>query len=347
MMGVLVFNSNETRVNGMASCRFFTARLLISCIAILSVSISSSFGLIDTKKGIKIHPGAVFALSTHAPIHNALSLGNESCLILDSDLCLSSKCSLVIGEKPGDTASLDGQENTIFMRGSLIIPADRKLHIVSDLIIDGGLNALLFETDSSALSIAEGKTLTIKNMVINGLTGGLQIQGPGKLVLQNVTLNLGPGAVWLFQMESPELVIQDMVIVQGGGEFVFASTKDLIINRFSMFTIDHETTFTYQTDDLVRTHIVMVDGTSKLYFNGSVFHACANEKNSGAQLTKGTIILNNRVMLANDYNTDVMKSIEWGDGTIAHDVLVKVLGGARIDIEGYVCYSPGPGLKIA
>ena len=50
------------------------------------------------------------------------------------------------------------------------------------------------------------------------------------------------------------------------------------------------------------------------------------------------ILLDNKIVIDNDGNTDVANSFEWGDGT--NDLSVKVLAGSRIDIDGYVYHNP-------
>jgi hypothetical protein len=224
---------------------------------------------------------------------------------------------------------VDANGNTLFLEKDTTLPG-QTIQLRSDLVIDGQGNTVTF--NGSTIIDLGAHVLTLKNMSIKGLTGSSQFAGTGTLYLQNCVVNLPSTATWTYG--NANLTITDDVVVQGGGTFQFGSAVAMAIGALSTLYIDYDTTFDYNCATLDK--LAMSDATSTLYINGGTLKAQGAQ---GLQLTTGRLILEDKCTLDNGTNTDMNKGIQLGNGTT--DVTVKVLAGARVQVNGSVWHNPG------
>jgi len=302
-----------------------------------------AIGLVVMAGGVSLDAAAGVTFNVPVPISGPFTFGADSTLVLTGDMYFDSNVTLEIGAASQDNGVIVGNDNTIFLGGDLTIPADRALQFSSsNTTIDGQGHTLTFGDENSLLeALTGGGSVTLRNMVIKGLTGPLQFKGPGSIVLQNVIIDIDSSTTWVFSSSNPLLTIKENVLIYGGGTFSFEASVDAVIDTFSHLHFYDGTTFSYQPGDFSRTHLVMTDETSYLSFDNSTFHASGIGGLMGIQLTSGTVLLDNKVIFNNDGNTLAANSIEFGDGvSSANNVAVKVLGGATVDIDGYVYHNP-------
>ncbi|MFH0879249.1 MAG: hypothetical protein V2A34_06015 [Lentisphaerota bacterium] len=134
-------------------------------------------------------------------------------------------------------------------------------------VIDGQSPTVTF--NASTLFALGGQTLTLRNMTIRGLTGGSQFSGTGALVLENCTIDIGPGTA--FTSNTANLSIKGNVVLRGGETFRFGGVGALTINLFSTLRVEPETTLDY--DCLARNLLVMSDETLTLELDSCTLKA--------------------------------------------------------------------------
>lgn len=192
--------------------------------------------------------------------------GADSTLVLVGDYHVPSQTKLVIGRSNGDCLSVMGGGNALFLYGNLEVPADRKIAIVSsDLVIDGGGNKFVFENEKSAIFIAQGVKLTLKNMTLEGLAGDGQVQGKGILELCNVVCNIAPGVRWTDS--ETNLVVDGTVGIYGGGELCLGTESPIIIKKFSSLLTDADSRISHVQGDDIKRHILPADATSRVWIH--------------------------------------------------------------------------------
>jgi hypothetical protein len=293
-------------------------------------------GFIKATNGLNVAASASVFLDLFEPLAGELRLGNGSTLNLESDLFLTSSAYLRVGTTTGHTATLkSAQAATIHLGNDLSIPAGRTLFVDSpELTIDGGGFTCSFASSAAALRINSGKTLTLRNMVINGLTGADQIKGPGTLKLQNCVVNLPTSDVtWSASWGNVRILVADDVVIRGGGTFVFGSATSLTVSANSMLSFDNNTTFSFAPQDKSRTRLYFGDSSSILRLNGSTFCAPGRGGGTGVALTKGTLILDNKVTFSNSHNYNTAKAFTFGSGTGSADLAVRLNAGASINLD--------------
>ena len=293
-------------------------------------------GFVRAANGLSVAASANVFLDVFEPLSGQLSLGNASTLNLESDLFLTSSASLSIGTTSGHSATLKAaQAATIHMAGDISFPAQRTLVVNADaMTLDGQGFTCSFAGASAALSISSGKKLTMRNMVLNGLTGASQIVGAGTLVLQNCVVNLPSGVSWaVSSSDNTRILIADDVVMRGGGQFTFGSSTSLTVSVNSMLSFDNNTTFSFAPRDMSRTRLYFGDSSSILRFDGSTFCAPGQGSFKGVSLTKGTLVLDNKVTFSNSNNHTTGNGFTFGNGTGSKDVAVRLNAGASINLD--------------
>lgn len=276
--------------------------------------------------------GGTFALTNlAAPIAKDIYLHNGDQIDITGDLTLSTTSIEANGNFIIHFVGNDlGYNQTLYLAKDTSLPAGT-ITLGKALIIDGQGNTVTF--NASTVFNLDNNVLTLKNMVIKGLSGGDQFIGNGTLKLQNCVIDLATGTT--FTYDNADLTIADDVVVQGGGTLRFAGTGFMTINEFSTLYIDQDTTFDYAcaTRGLISTN----SATSTLHLNGATLKATEAQ---GLQLRKGRLFLEGKCLLDNGSNSSASNGIQFGDGANGNDVKVKVFPGAQVQVSGYVFHNP-------
>lgn len=298
-------------------------------------------GLVLLEGGFALSTNASSTFNVPVPISGPISLGADSILTLTGDMYWDSSVTLDIGTAYPGKCFIAGGGKTIHLGGDLTLPVDRGIRFInSDTTIDGNGNVVTFGSALTYLQVVAGSTLTLKNMILKGFRGNLQIQGGGTIVLQNVIADTNT-YTWELSLDNPNVVIADNVLIRGNGAFAMRGTGDLTISANSLLTFDTGLTIYYEPSDNTRNHIVFTNGTSFLHFNDCLFNALGTGGSAGIQFLKGTVFVENKVLWDNGINTDPATSIEFGDGSgLGNDATLKVLGGATLEVNGYVYQNP-------
>jgi hypothetical protein len=313
----------------------------------LNVTSNTTIGNIRyIKNGIGVTSSNTLTLNTPLRVSGNLNFGTTpASLSLGGDLTLASDAYLTSGMK------LAGNGYSLALTSSLVVPASKTVRITANTIIDGGGNDVVLAS-SGKFQIDANCTLTLRNMTLKGLSGTESPQivfgdTSANLCLQNVTIymdgnySLGNSA----GDAGGRVYIEDDVILRGNYTLEYTSYYPLYIQSNAMLYVDSGTTFkfnpgggTSHTSDY-RSMLRMTDATSWLYFNNSTFEVPVN----GVELSKGTLILDNKVSFLNKNdtaaNTDSSKAITLGTGSAAGDMYIYLLAGARAEVTGYLDYN--------
>lgn len=294
-------------------------------------------GFVRPANGLNVAASANVYLDLFEPLSGQLKLGNASTLNLESDLFLTSSASLAVGTSSGHSATLTAaQPATIHMAGDISLPAQRTVVVNANaLTLDGQGFTCSFGGQSAAFRINSGKSLTLRNMVLNGLSGANQIKGPGTLVLQNCVVNL-PETTWTASWGNVRILVADDVVFRGGGQFTFGSATSLTVSANSMLSFDNNTTFSFAPQDGSRTRLYLGDRSSVLRFDGSTFCAPGRGGFTGAALTNGTLVFDNKVTFSNSNNNNINKGITFGNGNASQDLAIRLNAGASINLDSGV-----------
>jgi hypothetical protein len=269
--------------------------------------------------------GSVTFTNIVAPVANDIYLTSGAVFNVGGDLTLSTTSIAA-----GGGFSVNASGNTLFLAKDTTLPA-QTITLASDLVIDGQGQTLTF--NGSTVFALGGRTLTLKNMVLKGLTGSSQFSGNGTLILQNCIIDLAAGTTVTYG-GTRNLTITDDVVIQGGETFQFTSSGTLTINEFSTMSIDYDTIFDYAKASA--TGVVLSAATSTIHINGGTLKVDSAVATAGLLLETGRLLLEGRCLLDNLSNSDYTKGIFLGD--LTNDLDVRVLPGARVEVNGCVTH---------
>ncbi len=276
------------------------------------------------KNGFTVNANKRLALNMPVPVMGVINLNDLGIIELQNDLYLSSNAHLTNG------GILDGNGHTLVLSGNVIIPANKRLRIKSDTIIDGH-GATLFLDSYSRMSVDNNVTLTLKNIRIKNTQNTpsvpmIDLSGTGsKLALQDVELVLSDD----FYVNRGSLFIHDNVLISGVSDFVYRSGQKSYIADASILYFDKGSRFFY--DGSSSYLIKMLSENSRICFDGSTLQT----GNSGIRLSAGALYLDNNVQLTCPISTHIIfgDSSQPGD---TGDLDVQVLAAAHVTITGKV-----------
>ena len=308
------------------------------------------------KKGFTIPVSATVTWDGDGLVEGPIVFTNSlSILNLSADLRL------------GTTGSLSGSDCEIKGNGYKII-------LGNDLTMSAGLDFCarsLFTNDHLTLdgqghwfscpSVhgffgSPGSSITLKNMTFNvydwANEGGVfWITATNQLILENMTITGGKSSIndwqllcWNWDGGPATCTIRGLVTLSMPSrrlKWNWGSAITVAIEKNSTLYIGKDTIFEVMNSiNGGSVTFVMADETSVLHLDGCDFYTGAN----GLTLTKGTVIFENKVRIFNkDYdgasNADMSKALIFGDGTVAGDVNVRVLGDAYVTLDGCMKYN--------
>lgn len=264
--------------------------------------------------GITVASGASVTLDLARPITGPLYFKGNATITAPTSLTLTSTPDAALFNMSGGTSvvTLTTGGNIVHVMSPVTIPAAMTLKASNTLIIDGHWNRLTFAATSSILDL-NGQSVTLRNMIINDLTGAAQIidsAGSGSLTLENCIINVPAGTTWSLTNGTGTgnftVKPQGNVVVRGGGtmELAGGGTKYVTvqIQNNSTLTIDLDTTFKYDPSDGIRTRVTFADSstyTSVFYLHGATLRASPSDAGSGMYVTGGKLVFDGNVTLNN------------------------------------------------
>ena len=268
--------------------------------------------------------GEVYFSHVVAPVGGTILLRSGASLVVAGDLRLASTAQLNMT----GPVSIDGGGGALILQGNLALPGEAITLVNTDWVIDGQGHCVTF--NASTIFALGGRTLTLKNMTIRGLSGSSQFTGVGTLALDNCKIDISAGNTFVYG--NADLTIANDVVVRGGGRFQFSGLGTMSINLFSTLRVEPQTTFDYAC--MTRGSLVMAAPSSTLYLDNCTLKAQGPE---GLELITGKVIADGEVTLDNGANTIKANGIQLGNGVTAVNMLFKP--GARFNVLGQLWYN--------
>ncbi|MBS1987944.1 WD40 repeat domain-containing protein, partial [Candidatus Dependentiae bacterium] len=164
-----------------------------------------------------------------------------------------------------------------------------------DTVIDGKKGQVLLLNDHAQIFVDNNATLTLRNVVVrntknNPLNPCLKVGGnSGKLALDNVVLAMANDITFA----QGQLYIHNDVLFSGTSSFIYRSPAASFVAPSGILKFDIRTTFSFAPTSTTDHLFQLQDRTSTIYLNGCTLKTT----NSGMRLTKGNLVLNNKVIL--------------------------------------------------
>lgn len=251
-------------------------------------------------------------------------------LVLSGDMIIGSKAVIIQG-----LGTINGQSNTIFLDGDLVIPANNYIRFTSDTIIDGQGHDIIFEDEAYfKIDGVAGTTLTLRNCKVKGVkdysSGNASIMF-GTSSLQKLSLN--DVIFYLeddFSFDGGGLDITNEVKIKGfENVFAYYSSDDITINKDSRLFLDIKLAFLYAPVDKRGRHIVMASNSSELFMNGCIF---AQGEQCGLLLTIGHLIIDHKVLVFNSGQQKKSLAMCFGDNSDDSNLNIDIMPSASISI---------------
>lgn len=282
-------------------------------------------GLVWINAGLYCQSGAgtSIPIATPLPLSGYLRLktGGNDVLVLVSDLFLSATSYLSIG---GDIETKYGR---IVLDGEFNLGAQTMTFPTSTWPgkINGNGNALNFNSGGGLEHI--GGSIELENVYLKGIKAGSIIltDRSKDLVLKNCVIQLDGDFVADFNLD-----IHGDVFVTGAGHTLCVN-RYLNIQEGARLTMDLGTTFSMG-------YPASINSSSRgiLHFNGCDIEIGDNygldeSVSDGFFMKNGLVVFENRVRINDDSNSKTF--------TVGEDCDMKILGGARIILDGTTTFS--------
>lgn len=290
------------------------------------------------QEGLYLYEGAVVEMGSPYGLMKELALNNGT-LSLHIDWPFSSAASLA---KNGGGGCIKGNGYSISMYGNFEIPSGEYLKFKGESTIEG-LNHELILTGNGKLIVDMNSTLSLSNITIKyvsdipGIPSIVMTDSSSKLSLHNVTLILSGN----YTFTQGQLFIHNDVTITGTSVFTYTSPQESFIAPNSSLTFDMGTTFSYAPSGAAAgsnsSLIVMQEKSSKLILNNCNIDVPV----AGLNLTKGTLVINNKLWLNNIGGTGAGDCLKFGDGSnSSNDLNIEIYPGATINLlSGTIDYS--------
>ena len=212
------------------------------------------------------------------------------------------------------------------------------MEIANTLTIDGQGNIFTINSVEGYFVSSAGLALINMDLIVNNV-GSAIFQNNGSATLKNLRLlSGGAGSAITLSDGFANIVINGNVRLEGFGQRIKVGAG-ITINPNSTLYVGPGVTLTNIAS------VTMADQTSVLHLDGCKLYTGNDADNaaltSSLSLTKGTLLLDNKVQIYNkNYgdsapaNKDMTKGFFLGDGSSSNNVEVRVLGGAYVVVDG-------------
>ncbi|QQR49050.1 hypothetical protein IPF37_05875 [bacterium] len=317
---------------------------------------------------------SIVVLSTQIGLGNIIV--STSSYALTSDVSLSTNRTLLVTV----SSKIDGGGHIIsFARNvSSVFTINAGLNVVltnvilrnfSDTAISLGAGSSITFGDGVVIELDKDETLS-RNWIFSGtsyLNGfgnllnlsffNISILQPGRLVMQDLFVKnmrannircVGDKAS--FTIRNAALALSSNYTLSVGGMFfqqevMFTGTNIFSYETGQTSTIDTQSTLFFDTNSTFsyapkirknRDLIAMTDVTSRFFAHGCTIQSTT----TGLRLTKGTLVVDGKVVLQNPNAVSLSQGISFGNGIAANDLTINILGGAKLELtSGVLLYN--------
>ena len=222
----------------------------------------------------------------------------------------------------------------------------KTLNFKDDCIINGKGHVLDVSDGDAFIHIMADSSVLFKDIVIKGLAGDRETNNifladnTSTVSFENVTwIQSGD---YIFDRGRFD-VIDGIFKLKAGGtdaayKFQYESTETSTVAVNATMYLDRNMTFNYscQWADM----FALEDASSVLYLNAADIDVADTEGYGGLELTKGTMVIDNRCEFTG--GTVVARAIKIGNGTMADNLELEVMAGGVLDVVvGYLKYNNG------
>lgn len=322
-------------------------------------------GHVLLKNGLTVNPGGVGIWDADGVVNGGIAtLAANHFLSLQTDLRMGTTASFT-----ASTVNFDAQQKTIFLGSNITLNtggSNRYFSITptSSLTINGRGHSLSVINENAGAF----QYVRFQGQATNGLPTAADCL---KLENMNLLLNNGNQSTFVTFDLIRQLVFKNMTLWEKGngdiitvpgrvgniliqGDVYLRSKPGAIIDFGATKVIIDKNSTLHVEQGVVLTNLgalTMTDATSTLHLNGCKWYVGSYGGVQGRTITKGRIIFENKVQLFNTYyyiqgggiisgsiNSDMAQGFILGDGTLANDVDVRVLGGAYVVVSGCMDY---------
>ncbi|MFA6263983.1 MAG: hypothetical protein WCW33_02445 [Candidatus Babeliales bacterium] len=293
-------------------------------------------GFVRLNAGLSVPAGATVNFNILTPVAGPINLNTTGQITLEGAMTLDPGVTLANGGK------INGQGNTIFLNGDLIVPAGKTLEFTSSTVIDGRGHMLMLSTGSRLyINGPAGTKLTLRNMSLHGVR---DYNGIPSIGFANTNQNLTLISMKMFLLKdfslwAGTLDIYDNVEIYGYYDptlypvlqpmlFVYYSPKDIVIHSKATLYLDMTVGFFYSPLDGSNDHFKFIAPSSRLFLNGCALFA---SEDIGLKLLKGHLIVDHKTTLQSD-GRDVV-AFQIGNQVPTLDAVIDILPGAQLELE--------------
>lgn len=228
---------------------------------------------------------------------------------------------VVLGITPGGNLPLYFDTTTLTLNADLTL--NTTAYFINNCRIDGRGQRLTIGP-SSRMIIRPNTQLILDNIEVQGLKSNYLecMVDSGALTLRNCILSLDDD----FTFSRGTMFFDENVMITGTSKFIYSSRFGSTIGSQSVLILDSNVTLSYSPTVARKNLLTMVDQSSMLFLNGCSLVSTR----TGLILDTGTLIFDNNVTLSSGAKNSG-EAIE-----LRSNLTVKVLGGAKIDLFGYI-----------
>lgn len=282
--------------------------------------------------------------------------GATNCMTLQDHLVVTLKNVVLKDYDPAFT-TLGSEFSELWFGDGTVIELNRDMDLnqtwsfVGNATIDGHC-ATLHLNCPNAITVAEGKTLTLRDVRITGLQNGTGLdfgrinlhKTSSKLKLWDAELALSNN--YTFSVGSID-VYEDSKISGRDHIFTYKSKGLTTVQSDATLMLDRGLTFSYQADfdagvgsyQNSRNRIQFADSSGRIYLNGCTLHST----HTGLMLQTGILVVDDKVTLRSVASIDEGpygqtpptsgEEVEFRD-----TLIVEILAGAALEVDGRLRY---------
>lgn len=194
-----------------------------------------------------------------------------------------------------------------------------------------GQGFLLDMQNTATIAVGSNATLTIKDLIVNGvnLNNIRCVDGTAKLILNNVIFNLADN----YNFSSGSFtVIGDFLIRGNNKTFSYLTDQTSVISQYSSLIVDSTNTFFYGPSTNTRNLLSFQDATSQLVLQSATFATTT----TGIALLKGTMLIDG-ISYLTPSSSLLASPITFGNGVQSNNnMTINVLPAAQLIVSAGV-----------
>lgn len=267
---------------------------------------------------------------------------NDGTLVLENELGLGDDVTISSGRVKLNGNRLNLGATTTSWTSSILwdnasdITMNGEVDLAGTWVFQGNANlngnGNTLNLDAGLIRVTPGSTLTIHDVVIEGLkTNNLRCEGiTSSLVIEGSDLYLSHN----YSFTSGSIAFAQDVRISGTNIFSYESSQTSTILSNAQLRVKNAT-FQYAPITDNRDLIAFEDQTSIFFLDGCSLVTTI----TGMRFTKGMLLVDQKNGLTNNSAVSVSQGFAFGDGTPANDIYIKIKPAGSLDLlSGIISY---------